>query len=115
MQGKRTRDYLYLQGIFLIYSFGTVASKKASGYQLLSPGFIKYYVIELIIIILYALLWQQIIKKFKLVTAYSSKAVVMLWTLIWSSIFFRESIRPANILGVIIIVSGILLVIRDDK
>lgn len=114
LKGK-ARNSICLQGVYFIYSIGSVASKKASEYPFLSPRFIKFYIFELIIILIYALLWQQIIKRFDLIIAYSHKGIVMFWTLIWSSVLFKEHIKLTNILGIIIIASGILMVVKDDK
>ncbi|MDF2673281.1 MAG: hypothetical protein K0R09_1546 [Clostridiales bacterium] len=111
----KTKDFINIQGVYFIYSIGTVASKKASQYPFLSREFLMFYMLELIIIFIYAYLWQVIIKRVDLITAYSSKGAVMFWTLIWSSVLFKEHIKLTNILGLIIITTGILLVIRDDK
>lgn len=111
----KSKDFINIQCVYFIYSIGTVASKKASQYLFFSPEFIMFYALELIIISIYAYLWQGVIKRVDLVTAYSNKGVVMFWALIFSSVLFKEHIKLTNILGLIIIATGILLVARDDK
>lgn len=108
-------DVLFLQIIYLIYSFAGIASKMASQCKLFSLRFFAFYSIEIFIMGLFAFLWQQIIKRFNLITAYSSKGVVIIWTLIWSAIIFKETIKVNNIFGALIVILGIMMVVRDDK
>jgi len=115
MINNKKSNFIFLQVVFLIYSFSGIIAKKASQYQFLSYEFIKWYVIELIIIMIYAYLWQQAIKKSNIVTAYAGKGVVIIWMLIWSVLFFGESIKINNIIGAAIIIVGIGLVAMDDK
>lgn len=111
----KLKNFAGLHLSFLIFSFAGVASKKASSYPLLSTGFIEFYFIELFIIAVFAYLWQQIIKKFDLITAYSNKGVIIIWMLLWSVLFFKETIKWNNILGGIIVILGIIMVVKDDK
>lgn len=108
-------NFIYLQLIFFIYSFLGILSKKASQYNVFSQEFVKFYAAELFIIFIYAFLWQQIIKKIDIVVAYSSKGIVTIWMLIWSVIFFNESIKLNNVIGAIIIILGIGMVSKDGN
>lgn len=87
----------------------------ASQYPVMSVPFILFYGGVLIILFGYAILWQQIIKKMPLVTAYANKAVTVVWGLLWGLIVFKERISFFNIVGVIIIVVGIVLVVKSDE
>jgi drug/metabolite transporter (DMT)-like permease len=115
MINYKKNNFIFLQIIFVIYSFSGIVAKKASQYKLLSYDFSKWYFIELIIIIVYAYLWQQAIKKCNIVTAYAGKGVVIIWMLIWSVMFFNESIKLNSIIGAAIIIIGIGLVAIDGK
>lgn len=110
----KVMDYMFLQLVFFIYSISGIVSKKASQYNLLSKNFIEFYLIELFIIFIYAYLWQKVIKKFSIVTAYSSKGIVVIWMLIWSVLFFNETIKFNNIIGALIIIAGIGMVSLND-
>ena len=48
---------------------------------------------------IYALLWQQVIKKFELSVAYANKAVTLLWALIWGIFIFHEKITVFKTAG----------------
>ena len=110
---KNIKDILYLQLIFVLFSFIGVIAKTASQYDLFSKGFIKCYILELLLIIVYAYFWQKIIKNVKLVVAYSNKGTIIIWNLLWAILFFQENININNIIGSVIIIFGIVLVTSD--
>ena len=101
---------LILQFIIMIYTLSTVVAKFASGQEFLSKGFIIYYGIEIFILGIYAILWQQIIKKFDISIAYANKAISLFWSLIWAILFFHEVVTIKNVIGVIIVIIGTLVV-----
>ena len=103
-----------LQGLCIIYSFVLIIGKFASKEQILSFNFLLLFGLELFIFGIYAILWQQLIKKFDLNTAYSSKGTVILWTLLWSKLFFGEIIKLTNIIGALVILVGIYMVMIDE-
>lgn len=111
----RARDFLFLHAILIVYSLASVCSKLAAGYDFLSQGFILYYGLVLVILAVYALLWQQVLKRMPLTVAFANKAVVIIWGIIWGIFLFGETLRPAMIAGALIIVLGIYLVVTDDE
>ena len=109
------RDILLLQIIVVIYTLSGVAGKFASGYGFLSPGFILCYGIEILILGVYAVLWQQIIKRFDLSIAYCNRAFAVCWSFLWGVLLFGEHVKPLNIVGIVIVLAGILLVNQDAE
>ena len=109
----KVKDILILQLIVLVYTLSGVAGKFASGNEFLSWRFILFYGLELVILGVYALLWQQAIKKFDLSVAYANRAVAILWSMLWAVLFFSEKIKVTNIIGVIIIIAGTIIVNGD--
>ena len=107
------KSFLLLHIIFLIYSFVSVCSKLASGQEFLSFGFILYFGLMFVLIAVYAVLWQQILKKLPLTTAFSNKAVTIIWGMIWGRIIFGEEINLFMIIGSIIVFAGVVLVVSD--
>ena len=69
--------------------------------------------LDLLSLGVYAIIWQQIIQKTDLSVAYTNKAMTIFWSMLWSFLIFKEKITWNNILGVVIIFTGILLVNRD--
>ena len=94
---------------FLIYSFYTVLGKVASRYDFLSLPFCIFYCALVLILFIYAILWQQILKAIPLSFATANKAITIVWGMLWSYLFFKESISLKKIIGALIIISGILL------
>lgn len=107
------KDILFLQGIVMIYTLSSVAAKYASGTEFLSTSFIWLYGLEIALLGVYAILWQQVIKKMDLSIAYANRAIALLWSMIWAVLFFRESITKENIIGVMIVIVGTIIVNSD--
>lgn len=106
----RATDIIFLQLIIVIYTLSGIAAKFASHYSLLSKDFIFVYCIEIGILGVYAILWQQAIKKFDLSVAYANRGVAIFWSLIWSTLIFKEPITKQNIIGVCVIFIGTYIV-----
>lgn len=90
-------------------------AKTAAGYPFMSIPFIAFYTGFLFILFLYALMWQQLLKKMPLTVAFSNKAVVVLWGMLWGRLFFNEEIRLNMLIGALIVLFGILIVVNADE
>lgn len=108
------RDIILLQLVIMIYTFADVAAKYAAGCELLSFGFVGFYALEILILGVYALLWQQVIKKFQLSIAYANRSIALLWSMLWAVIFFHEAITFKNIIGVAVVIIGTIIVNADE-
>ena len=65
---------------------------------------------------LYAIGWQQIIKRLPLTTAFANKAVSIVWGMVWGILIFHEKITVGNIVGAALVISGVVLyAYADDK
>ena len=58
---------------------------------------------------IYAVIWQMLIKNAPIAVIYANKASYLLWAQLAAVFFFGEYITWTNVLGIIIIFSGILL------
>ncbi len=103
------KDFLMLQAVFMIYSISSVVAKFASGNEVMSFKFILFYGLDVLILGIYALLWQQVIKKFELSVAYANKAITLLWALIWGVLIFREQITVGKVIGILLVMAGIFI------
>ena len=108
------RNILILQAIIAVYTLSTVAAKFASGKEFLSIEFILLYGVEILILGIYAILWQQIIKKFQISIAYANRAMSLLWAILWAIVFFHEEVTIKNVIGVIIVIIGTIIVNKDE-
>ena len=82
---------------------------------MLSFKFILFYGLEVVILGIYAILWQQVIKKYDLSVAYANKAVTLLWALLWSVLLFNEKLKWNHIVGVAIVMVGIYFLNTTGK
>ena len=112
---NKLKLFLELNILFLIYSFVSVIVKIASKEETINGKFIILYIISLVIMGLYALCWQQIIKGLPLIVAYANKAVVIVWGLIWGVLFFGESVTIGKLLGVLLVVSGVVIFATSES
>lgn len=104
-----------LQVVFAVYSISSVVSKLASGKELLSLEFIIFYGLDVMILGIYALLWQQVIKKFELSIAYANKAITLLWALVWGIVIFHEQITPGKAAGIVLVMVGIFILNSEES
>ncbi len=81
--------------------------------EFLSGRFFLFAGLLVISLGIYALLWQQLIKRFSLVKAYSNKGAVIIWNMLWAILIFGEKISISNIVGTAVIILGIMVVSTD--
>lgn len=112
---KKVTDLIILHIMFMLFSLGAVASKTAANSEFLSLRFFFFYGIVLGGLAIYAIVWQQMLKRLPLVTAYANKAVTVAWGIIWGYVFFGEGVTVRKIVGAIIVICGVIIVVMADK
>lgn len=110
---KNKKRYIILYIAFFIYSVSSVCAKLAAQQNVFAVT-VLFLMMEMGCLGVYALVWQQILKKFTLVTAMSNRGSVVIFNLFWSVFIFKESVTVSNIVGAVIIIVGICLVGTDD-
>lgn len=111
----RIKTFFLLHVLLAIYSAAGICSKLAAGEKFLSPRFIILYGILLCVMFFYAIMWQQILKRMKLVTAYANKSVTIIWGLIWGVCLFGESITVFKLIGIAVIIIGVYFVVTGEE
>ena len=106
---KYCKKYCILLGVFLLYAFVFVFTKYASLQEPLSFRYFFCLAGAFGVMGVYAVLWQQVLKRIPLTDAYMFKGSSLIFLLILSSVLFGESITLTNVIGSIIIVGGIAL------
>ena len=99
----------------ILYTTSGICSKMTSNYPALSFMWLFWIGLEVAALGMYAIFWQQIIKRVDLSMAYANRAFAIFWSTLWAVILFKEKITPANAIGIIVIFLGILLVNKDAK
>lgn len=112
---KKINKYVYLHLLLLLLSFSSVFSKLAAQNEFLSINFCLFYGIAIIILGIYAILWQQILKHFSLTNAFFNKAVTIIWGMLWGILIFKETITINMIFGAIIVLVGVVMVVRNSE
>ena len=110
---------LVMQIMVMVYSFVGVLAKISSEF-LHDKGFFSFQFIGTVfamfcILGFYAIIWQVVLKHMQLSIAYANKGFCLFWTLLWSVLFFAEKVTWTNIIGIVIIVSGIMVVTSSNE
>jgi drug/metabolite transporter (DMT)-like permease len=107
--------YIALHILLAVYSLGGICSKMAAQNEFLSFWWIFWYGLVILNLGVYAIVWQQIIKRLPLNTAYANKAVTIAWGILWGALFFRETVKWNMIVGALIVIIGVIVVVRADE
>lgn len=99
----------------MFYSLGGIFAKLAAQEDFLSFKFLVFYGLEIVILGIYALGWQQFIKRLPLTAAYANKATGVIWGCIWGGLFFHERMSFGKIIGILLVISGIILFAFSDR
>lgn len=106
---------LLLHLLLMLYSTSEIFSKLASHTEFLSLPFCFYYGCIIALLGIYAIGWQQIIRRLPLTTAFANKAVTVIWGIIWGIVFFGERITLGKIIGAAVVITGITLYVTADQ
>lgn len=98
---------------FLVYSLYSFLGKCATGVDFLSFQFCCYYAVVILVLCIYALLWQQILKKIPLSIAMANKSITIVWGILLGRFFFSEEVKITMIIGASIILCGIFIISFD--
>lgn len=101
--------YLALIGVNLIYACTSIFTKMASRQEILSWPYLLWIAGAVGVMGVYALLWQQVIRRMPISTAYMFKGTSLIFVLLFSALLFGEGITTNNLIGSTIIIAGIVL------
>ena len=108
---------LLLHGTLLMYAVVSVFAKLA-GLRMAGADWLWTLVflgMEAFALLVYSVLWQQVLKRMPLNFAYSNKGVCTLWTALFGLLFFGESLTWGKALGILVVLIGVLLVVTDHE
>ena len=81
----------------------------------MSVGFVGCYAGMIALLGIYAIGWQQVIKRLPLTFAYANKAVTVAWGIVWGMLLFNERVSPLKLLGALIVLAGVALFSLAEK
>lgn len=100
--------YFMLHAMLVLLSVSGICVKAASGQPFLSPRFFLYWLAGIGLMGVYALGWQQAMKRLPLTVAYANKAVTLVWGIVWGSVFFGEPATAGKLAGSLLVAAGIV-------
>lgn len=98
-----------LLSINLLYTGVSLFTKYASQQEFMSWNYIVGLIGAVGVMGLYAVLWLQVLKRVELSLAYMFKGTSLIFVMLLACILFGEQITWNNIVGALIIISGIVL------
>ena len=107
------KNIIVLQAVVIVYTLSSVVAKLATGEEIFSFSFFLFYGLEIAILGVYAILWQQMIKRFDLSVAYANRAMAVLWSAVWAVVLFREELGIKQIIGIAFVVLGTVIINTD--
>ncbi len=99
--------YIFLHLLLMVYSTSGILSKLAAGRAFLSWPFLLLYAGVVALLGVYALGWQQVLKRIPLSAAYANKAVTVVWGCVWGMLVFKEQLTPGKAVGGLLVLAGI--------
>lgn len=113
--GSEAKALVALHVLLAVYSLSSVCAKLASGFEFMSFDFIGCYAGMIALLGVYAVGWQQIIKRLPLTYAYANKAVTVLWGIVWGMLLFHEQVSALKLLGAAVVLAGVVLFSLAEK
>ena len=100
--------YAALIGVNLIYACTAICTKMASRQEVLSWPYLWWIMGAVGVMGMYAIVWQQVIARMPISTAYMFNGTSLVFVLLFSALLFGEAITLNNVLGAVIIIVGII-------
>lgn len=107
--GKGVLKYLSLVAINLIYACTSLCTRYASQQDFMSWKYLCGFSCAIGVMGVYAILWQQVLKRISLSMAYMFKGTSLVFVMILAALLFGEPITWMNIIGAVIIILGVAL------
>ena len=101
-----------LIGVNMLYACVGICTKMAALQAPMSWPYLLWFCGAVAIIGVYAILWQQVLRRIELSTAYMFKGTTLIFTMLIAALLFGETITIPNIIGSVIIVTGIVILAR---
>ena len=103
------KKYLLLIVSFLVLSTSGACLKMASMQEFLSLAYICYFGLTVLVMAVYAVLWQKVLEIIPLNIAYLCKSSTVGISLLYAYLLFGEHISLQNIIGCAMIIAGIMV------
>lgn len=112
---KSGLNYLLLHLLFMFNATGGIFSKRAGMAPFLSKEFLINFMGIFCVMAIYAICWQQLLKKVPLTVAMANKSASVIWGIILGFLVFHEHITICNVIGAVIIIAGIVMFVKAEE
>ncbi|NMA06197.1 MAG: transporter [Ruminococcaceae bacterium] len=118
---EKIKDRNYISTLLILhlgivfYSASAVFLKLAGKAEIFSFSFFLMAGSSLVIMIVYAVIWQFSLKKLPLSTAYANRSLSIVWGVVFGIVVFKESVSLSLFIGAAIILVGVILVVTSDE
>jgi drug/metabolite transporter (DMT)-like permease len=109
---KGVRNLFLLCFAVAVYSTSGLFSKLASGYEFLSFPYTCCLCGVILVLGIYAILWQMALKKIPLSQAYPFRSLGVVFGLAIAGLIFHETITLFNLLGSGLVIVGLLVITK---
>ena len=110
---NKVSDIIALIGVNMLYACVGICTKMAAMQDPFSWRYLLWFGGAVGIIGVFAILWQQILRRIEISTAYLFKGTTLIFTMLIAAILFGETITIPNIIGSVIIIIGITLLSKQ--
>jgi len=97
----------------LIYAFESIFTKYASQQPFMSLKYLGAILGAVLVLGLYAIGWQLILKHVELGKAYMFKGTSLIFVILLAFVLFGEQITLNNVVGAVVIIYGIVLFAKE--
>lgn len=115
MKKGNLKYLLVLHVMLMLYSLSGIASKLAAKQPFMSFRFCLCYACIILLLGVYAIGWQQVIKRLPLTTAFANKAVTVVWGIIWGFLVFSEPVTVGKLVGAAMVIVGVVIFAREPE
>ena len=112
---KNVRVFVLLHAIVFLYSVSELVMKLASAQPFLSFKWCALYALVILILGVYAIIWQQILKKLPLNLAYANKSLTLAWGMLLGAVVFDEAITVPKVIGAVTVLIGVILMVGGSS
>ncbi|MBO5479005.1 MAG: transporter [Clostridia bacterium] len=109
------KNIALLEIAFLIYSLSSLCSKWAVYNAQSIWHTLFFYGLSLCMLGIYAIIWQQVLKRMELTVAFSNKGITIVWGILFGMIFFQEKITIGMIIGSVLVIAGIVFMMKEKE
>lgn len=109
------KSLILLEVSFFIYSLSSMFSKQAMYNNPTTAHILFFYMLSLFTLGIYAIIWQQVLKKIDLSVAFANKGITIIWGIIWGLLIFNEKITIGMIIGAMLVIAGIVVMMYNKE